>query len=148
MTWCGVRGFDSTRTTTAQLDAAARRHDRDEVRRRSTLADAIVGLSPGRTGEFAPVDLSASGPTGGGGGAVGERFAEQAQLDTVAVARKFYQTHPDNYDQLVIWTDAPLIDDAFAYETTVANEVRGIGLDAVRRRRATSAAPAACAASR
>ena len=93
-----------------------------------TLPEAIVGLSPGRTGEFVPVDLSANGPTGGGGGAVGERFAEQAQLDTVEVARKFYQSHPDNYDQLVIWTDATVVDDAFAYEVTVANEMRGIGL--------------------
>ena len=44
------------------------------------------------------------------------------------VARKFYQSHPDNYDQLLIWTDAAILDDAFAYEVTVANEVRGIGL--------------------
>ena len=44
------------------------------------------------------------------------------------VARKFYQSHPDNYDQLVIWTDAAILDDAFAFEVTVANEMRGIGL--------------------
>ena len=53
--------------------------------------------------------MSASGPTGGGGGAVGERFAEEFQLDTVEVARKFYQSHPDNYDQLLIWTDAAIL---------------------------------------
>ena len=33
VTWCGVRGFESTRTTNAQADPASRRHDRDEVRR-------------------------------------------------------------------------------------------------------------------
>ena len=127
VTWCGVRGFDSTRTTNAQLTLLP--DGSIEMKFGTvTLAEAIVGLSPGRTGEFVPVDLSANGPTGGGGGAVGERFAEQAQLDTVEVARKFYQSHPDNYDQLVIWTDTTVVDDAFAYEVTVANEIRGIGL--------------------
>jgi hypothetical protein len=127
VTWCGVRGFDSTRTTNAQLTLlpdGAIEMKFGEV----TLAEAVVGLSPGRTGEFAPIDMSASGPTGGGGGAVGERFAEEFQLDTVEVARKFYQSHPDNYDQLLIWTDAAILDDAFAYEVTIANEVSGIGL--------------------
>jgi len=85
-------------------------------------------LSPGRTGTFSVVNLSDAGPIAGGSGAVGERFAEKAQLDTVEVARKFYRTHPDNYDQLVIWTDATVIDNAFAYESTVANEIRGIGV--------------------
>ncbi len=127
VTWCGVRGFDSTRTTNAQLTLLP--DGSIEMKFGTvTLPEAIVGLSPGRTGEFVPVDLSANGPTAGGGGAVGERFAEQAQLDTVEVARKFYQSHPDNYDQLVIWTDTTVVDDAFAYEVTVANEIRGIGL--------------------
>ncbi len=94
-----------------------------------TLGDAVVGLSPGRTGDFRPLNLSDAGPSGGGTGAVGERFARNPQLDVVALSRKFYQSHPDNYDQLVFWTDAPLLTDAFAYETTVKNEVRGIGVD-------------------
>jgi hypothetical protein len=104
VTWCGVRGFESTRTTNAQLTLLP--DGSIEMKFATvTLPEAIVGVSPGRTGDFVPVDLSATGPTAGGGGAVGERFAEQAQLDTVEVARKFYQTHPDNYDQLIIWTD-------------------------------------------
>jgi hypothetical protein len=93
------------------------------------LGDAVVGVSPGHTGDFRPVNLSDTGPTAGGSGAVGERFAEQSQLDLVALTRKFYQTHPDNFDQLVLWTDAAIIRDAFAYETTIANEIRGIGVD-------------------
>ena len=127
VTWCGVRGFDSTRTTNAQMTLLP--DGSIEMKFATvTLAEAVVGLSPGRTGDFVPVDLSANGPTSGGGGAVGERFAEQAQLDTVEVARKFYQSHPDNYDQLIIWTDTAVVDDAFAYEVTVANQVRGIGV--------------------
>ena len=128
VTWCNVRGFESTRTITTQLvllpDGNLEMHFVDAT----GLTDGVVGISPGRTGEFRPVDLSAQGPTDGGGSSVGERFATLPQLDNVAVTRKFYASHPDNYDQLVIWTDARLIQDAFAFEQTVANDIRGIGL--------------------
>jgi hypothetical protein len=60
---------------------------------------------------------------------VGERFSQQGQLDTVAVGQRFYQSHPDSYDQLVIWTDTRVLTTAFAYESTVANQIRGIGQD-------------------
>ena len=128
VTWCTVRGFDSTRAITTQVSLLPDGtvefvYGNDSP----SLGDAVGGVSPGRPGDFAPVDLSASGPHGGPA-AVGERFAATAQLDTIALLKKFYQSHPDNYDQVVIWTDAPLIQDAFAYEMTVANEVRGIGV--------------------
>jgi hypothetical protein len=130
VTWCSVRGFDSTQTVTAQAtllpDGTI---DMIYASGSSQLGDAVVGVSPGHTGEFRAVNLSDAGPTSGGGAAVGERFATTGQLDTVAVIKKFYQTHPDNFDQLVVWTDAAIIRDAFAYETTVANEIRGIGVD-------------------
>jgi hypothetical protein len=73
------------------------------------------------------VDLTSG--SGSGSAAIAERFAQANSIDTFAVAQKFYATHPDNYDQILIWTDQPLIRDAFAYELTVANEVRGIGVD-------------------
>jgi hypothetical protein len=129
VTWCGVRGFDSTQTVNAQLTllpSGVIEMKFGEV----ALAEAVVGLSPGRTGDFTPVNLSDAGPLGGGSAAVGERFAQNPQLDTVELARKFYRTHADNYDQLVIWSDASVIDsDAFAFEVTVANEIQGIGLN-------------------
>ena len=128
VTWCNVRGFDSQRTVTVQATLLPSGNI-EMIFGSINLGDAIVGLSPGHTGAFAPINLSDAGPTDGGSGAVGERFAEDAQLDVVALARKFYRTHPDNYDQVVLWTDAPVITDAFAYETTVKNEVRGIGID-------------------
>ena len=43
-----------------------------------TLRDAIVGLSPGRTGDFRTVNLTDPGPTAGGPAAVGERFAAES----------------------------------------------------------------------
>jgi hypothetical protein len=97
----------------------------------TTRTDAIVGVSPGRTDVFKPADLSASASSSidGGAGAVGERFSASDEVDLVALGRKFYKTHPDTYDQLVVWSDRRLITDAFAYEMTVANEIRGIGTD-------------------
>jgi hypothetical protein len=128
VTWCGVRGFDSQRAITTQMtllpDGAIEFVYGTEA---TSLSDAVIGVSPGRTGDFTPVNLSDPGPNGGDA-AVGERFAARAQLDNVAVVQKFYRTHPDNYDQVLIWTDAPLIQDAFAYETTIANQIRGIGV--------------------
>ncbi len=129
VTWCNVRGFESQRTVTVQATLLPSGAIEMVYGTSVTLTDAIVGLSPGRTGEFRTLNLSEAGPASGGAAAVGERFAERPQLDVVALSRKFYQSHPDNYDQLVFWTDAPLTTDAFAYETTVKNEVQGIGID-------------------
>jgi hypothetical protein len=128
VTWCGVRGFDSQRTITTQVtllpDGTIEFIYGTEA---GGLSDAVVGVSPGRTGDFTPVNLSDAGPNGGDA-AIGERFAARAQLDNVAVIQKFYRTHPDNYDQVLIWTDAPLIQDAFAFETTISNQIGGIGM--------------------
>jgi hypothetical protein len=129
VTWCNVHAFESARTTTVQATLLPNGNIEMIFGATITVPDAITGLSPGRTGDFTTVNLDAPGPTAGGAAAVGERFAQQAQLDLVAVSRKFYQAHPDNYDQLVFWTDTPLVTDAFAFETTVKNEVTGIGVD-------------------
>jgi hypothetical protein len=129
VTWCSVRGFESTRTITTQAvllpDGNMEMHFSDAT---AGLTDAVVGISPGRTGEFRSVDLSAQASNAGGSSSVGERFATIPLLDNVAVAKKFYASHPDDYDQLVIWTDARLIQDAFAFEQTVANDILGIGI--------------------
>ena len=129
VTWCKVRGFDSSDSTTVQATLLPDGTIEMKFAAAITLQDAVVALSPGGTSDFRTVDLSAPGPTSGGAGAIGERFADAPQLDVVALSRAFYRTHPDSYDQLVIWTDSRVIQDAFAYEVTVANEVRGIGLD-------------------
>ncbi len=128
VTWCSVRGFESQGALTAQVtllpDGTVEFKYAD-----IGLGDAVVGLSPGRTAVFTPVNLSDAGPTAGGAGAVGERFALRAELDTVALIKKFYRSHGDSYEQLVIWTDTTYVQrGTFAYETTIANEIRGIGV--------------------
>jgi hypothetical protein len=128
VTWCNVRGFDSTRAITTQVSLFPSGNIEMHYIDAAGLTDVVVGLSPGETGEFRSVNLSDPGPTDGGPSSLGERFATSAQLDSVAVSKAFYATHPDDYDQLVIWTDARLIADSFAFEQTVANEVDGIGI--------------------
>jgi hypothetical protein len=130
VTWCAVRGFDSTQTTTVQ--ATLLPDGTIEMRFTSgiSLTDAVVGVSPGQTLDFRTVDLSAQGPTSGGSTAIGERFSANPDLDVVAAANTFYRAHPDAFDQLVVWTDTSVVSgDSFAFESTVANSIQGIGVD-------------------
>lgn len=133
-TWCGVRVFDSSRQITVQTsffpDGSIEMKYAGAPA--STAGDGIAAISPGNTDAFLPVDLSATatGTIAGNPGALGERFALRPDLDLPALARKFYRTHADRYDQLVIWTDEELTpEDAFAFEVTVANDIAGIGFD-------------------
>jgi hypothetical protein len=136
VTWCSVRGFDKEEAVTVQASLLPNGNVEFQFGQSIELGSAVVGLSPGRTGSFAALDLSSSGTLAGGDAAIGERFARTISLDLVATARRFYETHPDEYDQLVIWTDVAVTEDAFAFQTTVANEIRGIGLDVFDQSRA------------
>jgi hypothetical protein len=129
VTWCGIHGFDSSQVTTVQATLLPDGGVDMTFGGTITLDEAVVGLTPGATTQFAAVDFSASSPSSGGTGAVGERFAAFNQLDTVAIARKFYRTHSDSYDQLVVWLDTSVVRDAFAYESTIGNHIRGLGID-------------------
>jgi hypothetical protein len=128
VTWCNVRGFDLTDTVTVQTTMLATGVVEVRFAAAVGLKDAVVGLSPGHTGQFAAADLSAATGSAAPSTALGERFSQDTDIDLVAVARKFYQTHPDSYDQLVMWTDTRVVSgNTFAFETTVKNEIRGIG---------------------
>ena len=130
VTWCGVRAFGSTRTVTAQVTLL--RDGSIEARFDSTtnVTDAIVAVSPGGSvATFTPVDLSKAPVSGDG--AVGERFSGSAQVDSIAIGRRFFAAHPDNYDQIVVFADQRIIppsEGAFAYSVPVSNSIRGIGL--------------------
>ena len=131
ITWCDVPEFDApARRVNVQLRLAA--DGGIDFIYGSTVAPsaAVVGLSPGATGIFAPVDitLAQSGTIPGGSGAIGERFATTQDLDFVGLTKKFYQTHGDDFDQLVIFSNTRTTQPGtFAFEFTVANEVAGIG---------------------
>jgi hypothetical protein len=130
ITWCAVPGFGLPLTTNVQ--ALLFPGGAIEFRfRTSSLGDGIVALSPGRTSTFTAVDLGAGGARSTDPVAFGEQFLASSALDLVAASRRFYATHPDDFDQLVFWTDTPVISDAFAFETTINNAITGTGLDVI-----------------
>ena len=66
VTWCNVRGFDTEQTTTVQATLLPSGTIEMVYASGITLRDAIVGLSPGRTGDFRTVNLTDPGPSAGG----------------------------------------------------------------------------------
>lgn len=97
--------------------------------RGSTPTDAVVGISPGGT-SLAPtiVDFT-SGISQDFGGAIGERFSDTQQVDIALAAQKFYRTHGDSYDYLVIFNamNVAAAPGAVAYEVTTRNHRSGYG---------------------
>lgn len=102
----------------------------DLVYSRLETREAVAGVSPGATTEFSVADLSRGTPAGTRGALV-ERFSENDEIDLVAATRRFYSSHPDDFDQLVLYTTRPSnpVAGTLAFEINVENAVRGIGLD-------------------
>ena len=127
VTWCAVPEYGRPSTATVQATLFRDGTIEMQISRRTTARSAIVGASPGATAAFAPVDLSASGVVPGGAGAIGEQFTEQSSVDVVAAGQRFFGTHPDQFDNLVFFTDTQLLTEgAFAYESLVKNQITGI----------------------
>jgi uncharacterized protein (TIGR03437 family) len=94
-------------------------------------SNAVVGLAPGNLkGSTSLVDFQ-NDPSGQYFGAVAERFGNSLSVDIVVAAQKFYQTHEDAYDYLVIYNnmDIDALDGAVSYEVTVRNDSTGYGVD-------------------
>jgi len=95
--------------------------------------EAFIGTTPGTLlAAVNSVDYTDDVPTTGLVGAIFERFATGTmplgEIDIHAVAMKFYETHPDIYDYLIMFTDFSYdLDGAFAYELTMRNDVLGLG---------------------
>jgi hypothetical protein len=129
VTWCGVREYGGPAAATVQVNLLLDGGIEIQVSNQTTIRTAVVGVSPGGTTEFTPVDLTQGGPIAGGGAAVGEQFSTASNLDVVAASQKFLATHPDRFDNIVMFTDTALLGgEAFAYEVSVANNIRGINL--------------------
>ena len=91
--------------------------------------EGVVGVSPGATFDVTAADLGRGEPRGSTG-ALAEQFSESERVDLVAVARRFYRSHPDLFEQLVVYTTRPLnpVPGTLAFELNVKNEILGIGL--------------------
>ena len=90
---------------------------------------AVVGISPGSSQSgVAAVNYSNDLPTTGLTGTIAEVFARSSDISITALARKFFETHPDDFDHLIVFLafDQDL-GGAFAFEVNVRNEIEGIG---------------------
>jgi hypothetical protein len=128
VTWCGVRAYGLRQAATIQVTLHAGGGIDVHVSSLTSIREAVVGVSPGRTSEFVIADFSRSSGMSGGSSAIGESFTTASGLDVMGVMRRFFSTYPDEYDNVFIFTDEPVLADAFAYELTVSNAISGLGL--------------------
>lgn len=130
VTWTNVPQFGKTDQNTFQVTLFRDGRVQFSYGALGVGIDGVAGIAPGRyQGGFTPIDVSnAVGAVSGG--ALAEGFRNQNELDLVAVARRFYASHRDDYQQLVIYTSQSLIAPrTFAYEINVRNADTGTGTE-------------------
>ncbi|MBZ5725924.1 MAG: hypothetical protein LAP87_13110 [Acidobacteriia bacterium] len=96
-------------------------------------ASAVVGIAPGNLqGATSLVDFRRDA-SGDYSAAVAERFGNTLAVDMVTVAQKFYATHEDAYDYLVVYNNMDIAAgaSAVAFENTVRSIGTGFGTDPV-----------------
>jgi hypothetical protein len=130
VTWRAVPQFDQSDKNTFQVTlwADGRVDFVYDTELATAIEEAATGVAPGNgAGGLTAVDFAHAAAVAGTGALV-ESFRDRDGLDTVAVARKFYATHPDDYQQLVIYTSRRLVPaGTFSFEQTVHNTDAGIG---------------------
>ncbi|MBM3728928.1 MAG: hypothetical protein FJW40_26315 [Acidobacteria bacterium] len=89
----------------------------------------VVGISPGGLQGSTSVVNFAAGSAETYRGSVAERFGASNEVDIVRVAQRFYETHSDSYDYLVIYNSLGIAagPGAVAFEVTVRNNRSGYG---------------------
>ncbi len=88
---------------------------------------AVVGIAPGAERNGSVLVSFQHDPSTDQSGAVLERFGNSVDIDVVSVAQKFYETHEDAYDYLVIYNNLGIdaASGAVAYESTVRSSGTG-----------------------
>jgi uncharacterized protein (TIGR03437 family) len=88
---------------------------------------AVVGIAPGFAQPGTSVVSFLNDASAEYSAAVVERFGNTVDIDIVSVAQKFYQTHEDAYDYLVIYNNMGIdaMAGALAYEATVRSSGTG-----------------------
>jgi hypothetical protein len=131
--WDSVPGGGQVNRNTFQVSLTAEGVV-DVVYGEMQTREAVVGLSPGGAESLTVADFAAAWPPSSSGALV-ERFSETEELDLVSTVRRFYATHGDDFDQLVVYTTRPLnpLGGSLAFEVNVRNDVAGIGLERIDR---------------
>ncbi len=94
------------------------------------VVDAVVGLSPALRDEtVSAVDYRDLPESGFLTGSIVEVFASRPGISESALARLFLNTHRDDFDHVIVFLGFDHnLDNGYAYEINVKNEVEGIGL--------------------
>ncbi len=96
---------------------------------RMDSVEAVVGISPGygRTG-FSAVNYLADSPTQTLSGTISHVYSSTRKISELAIAQKFFETHPDTFDHLTLFLGFEYnMGSSYAYEVNVKNEILGIG---------------------
>lgn len=93
------------------------------------IDDAITGISPGKQQGTPTLVSFLDASAAAYDGAVAAQFSNNPRIDPVVVAQRFYASHEDAYDYLVIYNNLDVMADtnAVAYEITVRNSRKGFG---------------------
>lgn len=95
--------------------------------------EAVVGISPGSGLGTTSLVSFAGGSSEEFSATIAERFTDVTEVDIVTAARKFFATHEDAYDYLVIFNNLGIAasSGAVAYEVTLRNQRSGYGDDVI-----------------
>jgi hypothetical protein len=91
-----------------------------------------VGIHPGGSPNLEIISLSDDLPFSGGAGVgIYENYLNITQpiVNEVALTQKFYQSFPDDFFQIIFFTNFAQTMGGFANERNIENSVQGIGLD-------------------
>ena len=92
-----------------------------------TPTSAVVGIAPGSAAPGTSMVSFHNDTSAEYAAAVAERFGGTQEIDIVTVAQRFYETHDDAYDYLVIYNNVHVaaMTGALAYESTVRSSATG-----------------------
>lgn len=120
ISWVGVPEFGAGRPP---LTFQVRLYDDGHIETAyplSTISETIIGLSPGRSiGETDLVSYS-GGDSAEHAATFAERFTSADSIDTVLLSQRFFQTHDDAYDYLVLYNTIGIAARSFAVSTELS----------------------------
>jgi uncharacterized protein (TIGR03437 family) len=91
------------------------------------IASAVIGIAPGHLQGVSTVLSFSAGSSQEYSAAVAETFGAATSVDMIRAAQRFYETHEDAYDYLIVYNalGIPARAGAVAYESTVRNDRLG-----------------------
>jgi hypothetical protein len=129
--WTGVKNFGSALTNSFSVKLFRSGAIEFVYGSNVNTPEAVVGISPGAgVNRVSAVEFANALPGDSQEGTIVEVFSATAKISETEVARRFFENHPDRFDQITLFLGFgfELNGGAYAYEIPVRNDARGIGL--------------------